>query len=148
MTIDPHAEGRPARRYFRPTPTCASQAFAALAGARRPTRTALRGQAGGSGTEYQAGLGARWSPGQLAVPKGVPGDPVPGQDQVMWTCGATVRISHCRNAPREAYRIAPKGRLALSQLHRECPGSGAVILAPSWNRSGLCKRSVAAPATR
>jgi PadR family transcriptional regulator, regulatory protein PadR len=44
--IDPHAEGRPARRYYRLTAAGATQASAGLASARRPTRTALRGLAG------------------------------------------------------------------------------------------------------
>jgi PadR family transcriptional regulator len=48
--IDPHAEGRPARRYYRLTAAGATQAAAALAGARRPARAALRDLAGGGGT--------------------------------------------------------------------------------------------------
>jgi PadR family transcriptional regulator, regulatory protein PadR len=40
--IDPHAEKRPARRYYRLTGSGAAQASAALAGARRPRSTALR----------------------------------------------------------------------------------------------------------
>src|ERR1700761_6548663 len=47
--IDPHAEKRPARRYYRLTATGATQASAALAGARRPSRAALRGLAGEGG---------------------------------------------------------------------------------------------------
>src|ERR1700749_1114157 len=43
--IDPHAEKRPARRYYRLTATGATQASAALADARRPNRAALRGLA-------------------------------------------------------------------------------------------------------
>lgn len=48
--IDPHAEGRPARRYYRLTAAGATQASAALAAARRPNRTALRDLAGEGGT--------------------------------------------------------------------------------------------------
>ncbi|GAA2427888.1 hypothetical protein GCM10010191_46010 [Actinomadura vinacea] len=48
--IDPHAEGRPARRYYRLTATGAAQAGAALAKARRPRTTALRDLAGEGGT--------------------------------------------------------------------------------------------------
>jgi len=40
--IDPRAEKRPARRYYRLTAEGASQASAAIADARRPSRTALR----------------------------------------------------------------------------------------------------------
>ncbi|RFS82162.1 MarR family transcriptional regulator [Actinomadura spongiicola] len=40
--IDPHVEGRPARRYYRFTAGGAAQASAALAVARRPRRAALR----------------------------------------------------------------------------------------------------------
>ena len=47
--IDPHAEKRPPRRYYRLTAGGAAQASAALAGARRPSRAALRGLAGESG---------------------------------------------------------------------------------------------------
>jgi PadR family transcriptional regulator PadR len=47
--IDPHAEKRPPRRYYRLTPTGATQASAALADARRPSRTALRRLAGEGG---------------------------------------------------------------------------------------------------
>jgi len=45
--IDPRAEKRPARRYYRLTASGAAQASAALAAARRPSRAALRGLAGG-----------------------------------------------------------------------------------------------------
>jgi DNA-binding PadR family transcriptional regulator len=48
--IDPRAEKRPARRYYRLTPDGAIQAAAALAGARRPKGTALRRLAQGGGT--------------------------------------------------------------------------------------------------
>ncbi|QXJ26609.1 helix-turn-helix transcriptional regulator [Actinomadura graeca] len=41
--IDPRAEKRPARRYYRLTANGAAQASAALAGARRPLGSALRG---------------------------------------------------------------------------------------------------------
>ena len=41
--IDPHAEKRPARRYYQFTGTGAAQASAALAAARRPRNSALRG---------------------------------------------------------------------------------------------------------
>jgi PadR family transcriptional regulator PadR len=44
--IDPHAEKRPARRYYRLTASGAAQASAASATARRPSRAALRGLAG------------------------------------------------------------------------------------------------------
>ena len=47
--IDPHAEKRPARRYYRFTADGAAQASAAVAGARRPSRAALRGLAGEGG---------------------------------------------------------------------------------------------------
>lgn len=47
--IDPHAEGRPARRYYRFTANGAAQASAALAAARRPRGTALRDLAGEGG---------------------------------------------------------------------------------------------------
>ena len=47
--IDPHAEKRPARRYYRLTAGGAVQASAAIAGARRPSRAALRGLAGEGG---------------------------------------------------------------------------------------------------
>ena len=47
--IDPHAEKRPARRYYRLTAGGATQASAALAAARRPSRAALRGLAGEGG---------------------------------------------------------------------------------------------------
>jgi PadR family transcriptional regulator PadR len=47
--IDPHAEKRPARRYYRLTAAGATQASAALAAARRPSRAALRGLAGEGG---------------------------------------------------------------------------------------------------
>jgi PadR family transcriptional regulator, regulatory protein PadR len=40
--IDPRAEKRPARRYYRLTAAGAAQADAALASARRPSRAALR----------------------------------------------------------------------------------------------------------
>ena len=40
--IDPREEKRPARRYYRLTADGASRASAAVAGARRPARTALR----------------------------------------------------------------------------------------------------------
>lgn len=40
--IDPHAEKRPPRRYYRLTADGATQASAALASARRPTNAALR----------------------------------------------------------------------------------------------------------
>jgi PadR family transcriptional regulator, regulatory protein PadR len=43
--IDPRAEKRPARRYYRLTATGAVQASAAMAGARRPRGAALRGLA-------------------------------------------------------------------------------------------------------
>lgn len=48
--IDPHAEGRPARRYYRLTADGAAQASAALAGARRPRHAALRDLAGEGGS--------------------------------------------------------------------------------------------------
>lgn len=48
--IDPHVEGRPARRYYRLTATGATQASAALTTARRPTHAALRDLAGEGGT--------------------------------------------------------------------------------------------------
>lgn len=44
--IDPHAEKRPARRYYRLTASGAAEASAASATARRPSRAALRGLAG------------------------------------------------------------------------------------------------------
>src|SRR5690348_8111651 len=47
--IDPHAEKRPARRYYRLTASGAAQASAAFAAARRPSRAALRGLAGEGG---------------------------------------------------------------------------------------------------
>ena len=47
--IDPHAEKRPARRYYRLTASGAPQASAALAAARRPSRSALRRLAGEGG---------------------------------------------------------------------------------------------------
>jgi PadR family transcriptional regulator PadR len=47
--IDPHAEKRPARRYYRLTASGATQASAALTAARRPTWAALRGLAGEGG---------------------------------------------------------------------------------------------------
>lgn len=47
--IDPHAEKRPARRYYRLTANGAAQASTAVAGARRPSRAALRGLAGEGG---------------------------------------------------------------------------------------------------
>jgi DNA-binding PadR family transcriptional regulator len=40
--IDPRAEKRPPRRYYRLTPNGAAQASAAIASARRPSRRALR----------------------------------------------------------------------------------------------------------
>jgi PadR family transcriptional regulator len=40
--ISPEAEGRPRRRYYRLTANGAVQASAAIAAARRPSRTALR----------------------------------------------------------------------------------------------------------
>ena len=40
--ISPEAEGRPRRRYYRLTASGATQASAAIAGARRPSRSALR----------------------------------------------------------------------------------------------------------
>ncbi len=43
--IDPRAEKRPPRRYYRLTASGATQASAALARARRPSRAALRGLA-------------------------------------------------------------------------------------------------------
>ena len=48
--VDPRAEKRPARRYDRLTAGGAVQASAALAGARRPTGTALRRLAEEGGT--------------------------------------------------------------------------------------------------
>jgi DNA-binding PadR family transcriptional regulator len=45
-----HAEGRPARRYFALTAHGAMQASAALAAARRPSGSALRGLAAGGAT--------------------------------------------------------------------------------------------------
>ena len=48
--IDPRAEKRPARRYYRLTAGGAVQASAALAGARRPKDTALRRLAEEGGT--------------------------------------------------------------------------------------------------
>jgi PadR family transcriptional regulator PadR len=47
--IDPRAEKRPARRYYRLTAGGAAQASAAVAGARRPKRAALRELAGEGG---------------------------------------------------------------------------------------------------
>jgi PadR family transcriptional regulator, regulatory protein PadR len=47
--IDPHAEKRPARRYYRLTAAGAAQAAAAIAAARRPSRAALRRLAGEGG---------------------------------------------------------------------------------------------------
>lgn len=41
--IDPHAEGRPARRYYSLSAKGAAEASAALAAAKRPTRRALQG---------------------------------------------------------------------------------------------------------
>ena len=46
--VDPRAEKRPARRYYRLT--AAPQASAAVAGARRPNGAALRGLAREGGT--------------------------------------------------------------------------------------------------
>ena len=48
--IDPRAEKRPARRYYRLTAGGAAAASAALAAARRPKGTALRRLAEGGGT--------------------------------------------------------------------------------------------------
>ena len=48
--VDPRAEKRPARRYYRLTADGAVAASAALAVARRPKSTALRRLAEGSGT--------------------------------------------------------------------------------------------------
>ena len=48
--IDPRAQKRPARRYYRLTAGGAVQASAALPGARRPKGTALRRLAEGDGT--------------------------------------------------------------------------------------------------
>jgi len=48
--IDPHAEKRPARRYYSLTASGAAQASAACASARRPRRAALRRLAGEGGT--------------------------------------------------------------------------------------------------
>jgi PadR family transcriptional regulator, regulatory protein PadR len=47
--IDPVAEKRPARRYYRLTASGATQASAAMTSARRPARAALRGLAGEGG---------------------------------------------------------------------------------------------------
>jgi PadR family transcriptional regulator PadR len=47
--IDPRAEKRPARRYYRLTAAGAAQASAALAHARRPRTDALRDLAGEGG---------------------------------------------------------------------------------------------------
>jgi DNA-binding PadR family transcriptional regulator len=47
--IDPSAEGRPARRYYRLTPQGAEEAAAALARARRPRRVAPYGPPLGQG---------------------------------------------------------------------------------------------------
>jgi DNA-binding PadR family transcriptional regulator len=47
--INPVAEKRPARRYYRLTASGAIQASTAVATARRPARAALRGLAGGEG---------------------------------------------------------------------------------------------------
>jgi PadR family transcriptional regulator PadR len=47
--IDPHAEKRPRRRYYHLTASGAVQASAAVAGARRPSRAALRRLAGEGG---------------------------------------------------------------------------------------------------
>jgi PadR family transcriptional regulator len=48
--IDPRAEKRPARRYYRLTAGGAERASAAMAGARRPSGAALRGLALEGGT--------------------------------------------------------------------------------------------------
>jgi PadR family transcriptional regulator PadR len=48
--IDPHAVGRPPRRYYSLTANGATQASASLADARRPNRAALRRLAGQEGT--------------------------------------------------------------------------------------------------
>jgi PadR family transcriptional regulator, regulatory protein PadR len=48
--IDPRAEKRPARRYYRLTDIGAAQASAAMARARRPKSNALRRLAGEGGT--------------------------------------------------------------------------------------------------
>lgn len=48
--IDPQAEKRPARRYYRLTASGAVQVAAALAGARRPNGTALHRLAEGGGS--------------------------------------------------------------------------------------------------
>ena len=47
--IDPSAEKRPKRRYYRLTASGAAQASAAIAGARRPNAAALRRLAGDGG---------------------------------------------------------------------------------------------------
>jgi PadR family transcriptional regulator, regulatory protein PadR len=47
--IDPHVEKRPRRRYYRLTASGAVQASTAVAGARRPSRAALRRLAGEGG---------------------------------------------------------------------------------------------------
>jgi len=47
--IDPHAEKRPARRYYRLTANGAAQASDAVSRARRPNPAALRGLAGEGG---------------------------------------------------------------------------------------------------
>lgn len=49
-TIDPQAEKRPARRYYRFTASGALQAAAAMAGARRPKGSALHRLAEGDGS--------------------------------------------------------------------------------------------------
>ena len=48
--VDPRAEKRQARRYYRLTAGGAAQASAAIAGARRPRSAALRGLARDAGT--------------------------------------------------------------------------------------------------
>jgi len=48
--VDPRAEKRPARRYYRLTAGGAAQASEAVANARRPRGAALRGLAGEAGT--------------------------------------------------------------------------------------------------
>jgi PadR family transcriptional regulator len=48
--VDPRAEKRPARRYYRLTAGGAAQASAAVASARRPSSAALRGLAHEGGT--------------------------------------------------------------------------------------------------
>jgi DNA-binding MarR family transcriptional regulator len=61
--IDPHAEKRPARRYYRLAADGAQRASAACAAARLPTRAALRGLAGeaGGAPEQQRPGGAPWA---------------------------------------------------------------------------------------